>query len=352
VYFQNQQWLGVQPEGAASELTPRQPLGVAAAAMNVMPGATMVDNNPAGGYGYSFWVSTDNHSAIYGQSTTGYGVSGLTGGDNYPAMYGSASGTGLGSHGLEGRMSGATASCVSTATECGSGLYATASGNAYAAHIYGQNRSGIIDVQGDNTYYGLWIYSLIAPNGNGLYTNGASYFADFVTFAAGKSGYVVDIALNDGGGALEKGDIVAISGYDAPVVGEVPVIRVRKASEANATGVIGVVDVLYEPCQATEPLQAGQACGGFQGDVTTIQPGEYLGVVTLGAYEAVKVDASAGPIRPGDLLASSTRAGFAMTATPLRVQGTSFFAPGTIIGKALGSLNSGTGTVPVFVSSR
>jgi hypothetical protein len=325
---------------------------VVAAAMNLMPGATLVDDNTGGSYGYSFWVSSVNHPAIYGRSDSSTGITGITTAAEAPGVYGSASGTGNGSHGLEGRMSGASGSCTTGAVECGSALYATASGDAYASFFYGANRSGIINIQGDNTYYGLWVNSVRAPDGSGIWTNGASYFGDYVTFAGGKSGYVVDIALNDGEEVLEKGDIVVISGYDPPVVGSVPVVRVRKAADTNATGIMGVVDVLYIPCNTAEPLEAGQVCGGFQEGVSTIQPGEYLSVVTLGAYEAIKVDASAGPIRPGDLLATSTLSGYAMTAEPLMVQGTSFFAPGTIIGKALGSLEEGTGIIPVFVSSR
>jgi hypothetical protein len=112
------------------------------------------------------------------------------------------------------------------------------------------------------------------------------------------------------------------------------------------------VDVRYVVCQAKEPLEAGQACGGFKDDITIIQPGEHLGVVTLGAFEAIKVDATSGPIRPGDLLATSAKTGSAMKATALEIQGVSFHAPGTIVGKALGALDDGTGTIPVFVSSR
>jgi hypothetical protein len=37
-----------QPEGAASELTPLQPLGAVATAMNMMPGATMVGESAFG----------------------------------------------------------------------------------------------------------------------------------------------------------------------------------------------------------------------------------------------------------------------------------------------------------------
>jgi hypothetical protein len=65
-YFQNQPWLGVQPEGAA-ELTPRQPLGAVGYAYNVMPGATTIDTDDgSAAYVYSFFVSSVNHPAIYG----------------------------------------------------------------------------------------------------------------------------------------------------------------------------------------------------------------------------------------------------------------------------------------------
>jgi hypothetical protein len=362
VSFQSQQWLGVQPAGAAAELTPRQPLGVVAYAMNLMPGATMVDTNTGGPYGYSFWVYSDDHPSIYarsesstgitGSSSAGTGVYGSTSAANMIGVLGSASGSGNESHGVEASMSGDSGVCSGGVTECGAGLYATASGDAYASFLYGENRSSIIAIQGDNTFYGLWVNSTIAPNGNGIWTNGASSFADYVTFSGGKSGYVVDIALNDGGEALEKGDVVVISGFDAPVMGNIPVVRVRGASEPSASGVMGVVDVLYVPCANPESLEAGQACGGFEQSVTTIQPGQYLSVVTLGAYEAIKVDAASGPIRPGDLLSTSSSTGSAMKAPLLQAQGVSFNAPGTIVGKALGSLNEGTGIIPVFVSSR
>ena len=76
VYFSNQQWLSVQPAGAASELTPRQPLGAVGYAMNLMPGATLLDHNAGGVYGYSFYVAADNHPAIYGRSYSSAGITG------------------------------------------------------------------------------------------------------------------------------------------------------------------------------------------------------------------------------------------------------------------------------------
>jgi len=84
--------------------------------------------------------------------------------------------------------------------------------------------------------------------------------------------------------------------------------------------------------------------------VNRIHPGQYLSIVTLGVYKAVKVDASYGAVHPGDLLTASPNPGYAMKAQPIMIQGTSFYLPGTIIGKALGTLEQGTGVIPVLIT--
>ncbi|MDI6784692.1 MAG: hypothetical protein QME64_11450, partial [bacterium] len=63
-----------------------------------------------------------------------------------------------------------------------------------------------------------------------------------------------------------------------------------------------------------------------------------------------KVDASYGAILPGDLLVTSPTAGYAMKAQPIIIEGRAIYPSGAILGKALGTLESGQGTVPVFVS--
>jgi hypothetical protein len=56
-----------------------------------------------------------------------------------------------------------------------------------------------------------------------------------------------------------------------------------------------------------------------------------------------RVDAAAGPIRVGDLLTTSARAGHAMRASDRQK------AFGAVIGKALAPLSEGTGLIPVLV---
>ena len=158
------------------------------------------------------------------------------------------------------------------------------------------------------------------------------------------------LAINAGSEPLERGDVVVVVGMEAAILGEHPVMRVQKATPETASGIVGVVGVLYEACdKSPEELQTGEACGKLNHDVTTIQPGQYLSLVTQGVFEWLKVDAST-PIKAGDLLSISPSAGVAARAQQITVEGVSFFAPGTIIGKALQDLESGTGFIAVFVS--
>lgn len=202
-------------------------------------------------------------------------------------------------------------------------------------------------------------------------------------FTAGsKAGYVVDIVRNADQVALETGDVVMVVGVSEPILGEIPVMEVRRATSALPAAVVGVVDQLFvrngepelmspeclERLDALKrngspvPLSPAQEqldqesrsvlallpgpeiCRVREGLMATkgIQPGQYLSIVTLGAYKAIKVDASYGAIQPGDLLVASPNPGYAMKASNPQ--------PGTIVGKALAPWTSGTGTIPVFVT--
>ena len=207
-----------------------------------------------------------------------------------------------------------------------------------------------------------------------------------LTVLGSKSGYVVDAMQNVGTEALEAGDVVTIVGNSAPVLGEIPVVTVKKASSAYDTGVVGIVDqMLYVPDAATKAAYEAQENArraamsanaaaqqaalkdGVKVDAPTVDvpealindaqgtvhavdnltraaPGGYLNVVTLGSYKGIKVDASFGAIHAGDLLTSSPHAGYAMKVSD-RAQ-----ANGAVIGKALGNLDSGTGLIPVMVT--
>jgi hypothetical protein len=91
--------------------------------------------------------------------------------------------------------------------------------------------------------------------------------------------------------------------------------------------------------------------------VVSAQPGISLGeagegkalVATTGRVK-VKVDATRAPIKVGDLLVTSDAEGVAMKSVPVDLGGTPIHRPGTIIGKALEPLASGTGEILVLLS--
>jgi len=248
------------------------------------------------------------------------------------------------------------------------GLRASAGNTNWS--IYGDgtttnNASGVCGVGGSNSsYYGVRGRATgtngIAVRGDDASTtgyavyasndNGSSYPALGVVgtsyFNGAKTGFVADLCINDGNDVLEPGDVVVVTGSAPAVLGAIPVPKVRKASKESATGVIGVVDSRQivnpegaKPSAALSPIAPPTLVRYAEGPV---KPGDYLLVATLGAYPKVKVDASYAPIQPGDLLVSSATPGCASkVSSPL---------PGTIIGKAMGGLSSGTGFVPVMIA--
>src|SRR5205807_6310727 len=91
--------------------------------------------------------------------------------------------------------------------------------------------------------------------------------------------------------------------------------------------------------------------------VVSERPGIALGeggegkvlVATTGRVR-VKVDATYAPIKVGDLLVTSDVEGVAMKSEPLDLGGVPIHRPGTLIGKALEPLASGTGEILVLLS--
>jgi len=115
-------------------------------------------------------------------------------------------------------------------------------------------------------------------------------------------------------GDLEPGDVLAVDGEGQLV----------RSTEAYQRTVVGVYST--RPSYLGNGIKWGQA--GYA-------PLAIAGVVP------VKVSAENGPIRPGDLLVASGTPGHAMRAGD---------APpvGTVIGKALGSLDGGSGVIQVL----
>ena len=341
---------------------PRQELVPVPYALSLRPGAVIRTTTGSaltvesiGGFGL-YGYSQDNY-AVYGRdagttqargyggyftSDNGVGVFGGSGAERVgenpyaPGVYG-LSVNGVGVYGVTYSDQSGMAGVRGEATDA-DGVYGRSEA-AYGGYFWSTNGGGVYATSRFYDYAGTFI-NRTGSLYNGLYVGGYS------VFTGSKTGYVVDICLNEGPEPLQTGDVVVVTGFDEPVAGEIPVPRVRKASEAGSTGVVGVVDQPFTIPGAETPkverLPRAAAESAQLGDGTAIGPGEYLSVVTLGSFKAIKVDASYGPIRPGDLLVSSPNPGHAMRGDKP--------SPGTVIGKALGELEQGTGVLPVLVT--
>ena len=169
---------------------------------------------------------------------------------------------------------------------------------------------------------------------------GDTFFRSFVTFRAGKSGYVIDRCINRSGESLRTGDIVKLKGTPIPrfdgLLNKIPIPEVTLADTEADTAVIGIVD-REAPPDRDQPDHRAEA-----EDPSAVPDGGELYVVTLGTYAHCKVDASEAPIAVGDLLTTSARPGHARKATEPKL--------GSIIGKALEPLAEGSGYIAVFVN--
>lgn len=115
--------------------------------------------------------------------------------------------------------------------------------------------------------------------------------------------------------------------------------------------------VVLDPNRSNHVLASSQAYDTRVAGVISEKPGVTLGeggegkllVATTGRVR-IKVDASRGPIRVGDLLVTSEKEGIAMRSDPVDLSGTKLHRPGTIIGKALEPLENGVGEILTLLS--
>jgi len=77
-------------------------------------------------------------------------------------------------------------------------------------------------------------------------------------------------------------------------------------------------------------------------------PGEQI--IAVAGRVPCKVDATSAPIHAGDLLTTSDNPGYAMKAVPDMINGHKYYPDGTVLGKAMGTLESGTGVIEVLVT--
>jgi hypothetical protein len=252
-------------------------------------------------------------------------------------VYG-ASGTGVGVYGLgktaghfetNGSQGAVAIEALNTADA--DVIVATSSSPNHAA-LSGTNNSG---------GYGAWVSSMTNPGAGTTSKGGIGLYARGATFAAVFDGdvqvnqtlnVVKDITLTAGAGdCAEDFDVSACAEIDP---GTVVVLTESGALEPSQNAydkkVAGVISGAgdYRPAMILDRKEAAE----------NRMPLALVGKVFC------KVDAGYGPIEVGDLLTTSPTVGYAMKAAdPSR-------AFGAVIGKALRSLPSGRGVVPVLIA--
>jgi len=245
----------------------------------------------------------------------------------------------------------------SGSSSIGYGVYgeSDSGGGAVSYGVYGINNSGFGGgVEGIAGVYGVGGYftnsglgnALITGSGNvgiGTASPGAKLEVNgglkltagsgaSMTFADGTVQSTAWTGVLCGGDYAESVDVTGDRKHYQP--GDVLVIdpdvpgRFLKSAERYSTSVAGIY--------STKPGALGRR------QTTTKSPDE-VPMAIVGIVPA-KVSTENGPIRPGDLLVTSSTAGYAMRGTDRSL------LTGAVIGKAMGTLDSGRGVIEVLVT--
>ena len=273
-----------------------------------------------GVFGWSVQASTG--VGVWGEadaasSSTNVGVYGQSAGDGGTGVFGyannSTTGDGTGVYGV-------------SIAPSGTGVW----GNATAA------TGATVGVYGTVTSTGGVAGQFDAPTGGNILIgrSGTSSFNNVFRVDSTGKGYFDNGTINTGADFAESVD--AIGGVAKYEPGDVMMIdrsgnrRLALAMGAYSTRVAGIYStkpgVLATPHATDDPRLAEEV------------PLAIVGIVPC------KVTAENGAIHSGDLLVTSHRPGYAMKGTERRRM------LGAVVGKALGSLEQGTGTIEVLVS--
>ena len=294
----SERWIEVQvaPHGTGITTTlSRQPIAPVPYAFGLFPGAAISGTATFTTHVLLITGTVASDSAVLKVNATG---------DGFAIRGNNTSGTGIGVRG-DGGYSG-----VFGYSSGSSGVYGL---SQTSIGVYGLSQSGVA-LRGDS------------PNGNLLELYDASPPTNlrFKVDNAGNVSYDGTLSTPAGDYAemlpaaedLEPGDVLSIGPSGQ-------LVRSREPYQSSVAGVY-----------STRPGVLGGA--GDEVDPAGKVPLAIVGVVP------VKVSAENGAIHPGDLLTTSSTPGHAMRAD--------HFVGGAIIGKALGTLEKGTGVIQMLVT--
>jgi hypothetical protein len=282
----------------------------------------------ATGTGLGVYGESQNSAGVMGRSTNGRGVEGYSSsGDGILAHSDTGNSLyvdGAGKNGVHVASAGKHGVYVASASWSGVSVWSAAVAGMWV-HSAGQDGILVDTANWDGVH-------VVGPVGGTYYGSGKRGAEDFavlntgevrskVGFAAPANDFAVTMPVQGDQAGYEPGDVLTVSASGSG--------DAERTSAAYSPAVVGIYS-------AAPAFVGGRAVTGDDSDAGV--PVAILGVV------ACKVSAENGPIRPGDLLVTSATPGHAMRADR------ELALPGTILGKALESLDSGTGLIQVLVT--
>ncbi len=257
----------------------------------------------------------EDAQGVWGESKNYNGVNGISTGGTSAAngVYGETNSIFMGEAGVFGHSTDAASGVI--------GYNSFAGLNGFGGRFESHNS------------YGVYCLTSRADKNYGLYTPDNVYIGGKIDLNG-----VVDPVIGerfefDPEEELEAGDVMVIEKKSQ---------YITRCTEANDTKVLGIIGPDVD-------VQNGEVMVITFGNRGAQPVPDADGRIEERTVIKVKVDAAYGAIERGDLLTTSPTPGHAMKAVPVDVDGTKIYRPGTIIGKAMESLDSGTGIIEVFV---
>jgi len=217
---------------------------------------------------------------------------------------------------------------------------------AYSGMLFFDHTNALTQFQGYNNSTHEYRINNIAPNGSINFMLGGS--SKFLVAPSG------NIGIGVAPGASEKlrvaGNVVVDGNIGAKYQDVAEWVETSVPLEAGTV-------VIVDPARSNRVLRSARAYDTRVAGAVSAQPGLVLGERTEGKVTVaqsgrvrVKVDASRGAIRIGDLLVTSPTPGYAMRSRPMLIDGKAIHRPGTLLGKALEPLPAGKGEILVLLT--